>query len=136
MKKTCLFELLNSNFSFWCFLCSWILFPCFYLDNNYSVLFLILLPANDSLPFMINSISCSKFSSTILGESKLKWKVLGSFITIIFSSIAILTWLICCKPFWWFYNAHAKDTVFAWFNFLVSMNSFQLCFVLIISDFS
>ena len=59
---------------------------------------------------MINSISYFKFSSTSLGQSKLKQKVLGSLSTIIFSSMIVMTWLNCCKLLWWFYYADTRDT--------------------------
>ena len=56
--------------SFCYVLWSWILFPCWYLDNNFSILFFILLSAKDLLLFMINSVSYFKFSSTFLSQSK------------------------------------------------------------------
>ena len=43
----------------------------------------------------------------------------------------IITWLNCCKVFWWFYYADTKVIVFVWFHFLVCMNYIQLIFVLI-----
>ena len=48
---------------------------------------------------MINSIPCFRFLSTYFDQSKLTQKVLGSLITIIFSSIIIMIYLNCCKRF-------------------------------------
>ena len=64
-----------------------------YCSHAYIILisFFILSSAKYSFAFMKNSISCFKFSSTYLGESKLKQKVLGSLITITFFSIIIMT---------------------------------------------
>ena len=47
--------------------------------------------SQDSLLFIVNSISCFKFSSTIFDQLKLQQKVLGSVITIIFSFMIIMT---------------------------------------------
>ena len=72
-----------------------------------------------------------KILVNIFRPIKIKIKILGSLITIIFSS-NIMTWLNCCKLFSWFYWTDAKDIVFVWFHFLIYMNCFQLLFVLII----
>ena len=117
-----------------CFPCSWISFSCLYFNNNCSVSIFILFSAKDWFLFMINSISCIKFSSTFWSQSKLKQKVLGSLITVIFSSTIVMTWLNCCRLFWWFYYADTNDTVFVWFRYLISLNYFQLLFVLIILE--
>ena len=115
--------------SFYCFPCSWILFPCLYFNNNYSIRVFILFSAKDSLVFMINPIPNFKCSSTFFDQSKLKQKVFGSLITVIFFSINIMTWLTCWNLFWWFYYADVKDTAFAWFRFIICLNCFQLLFV-------
>ena len=53
---------------------------------------------------------------TLLGKSK--WKVLGSFVIMSsLSFISIMTWLNCCKVFWWFYCVDTKAIVF--FLFLI-----------------
>ena len=109
-------------------------FPCFYLNNNCSILFFIKFSAKDSLLFMMNSISCLKFSSASLGRWNLKQNVLESLITIIFSSMIIMTRLNCCKLFRWFYYDDTKDIVFVLFHFLICMNCFQLSFELIILE--
>ena len=70
----------------------------------------------------------------ILDWSKLKQKVLGSLFTIIFSSMIIMTWLNCCKLFLRFYYADTKDTVFAWFHFLICMDCFQHLFVQVLLE--
>ena len=117
---------------FCCFLCTWTWFSCIYLDNNCSILFFFYSQLKMYCFFLINWISCSKFSSTFLGQSEPKMKVLGSLITIKFSSIIIMTWLSYSKLFRWFYCIDEVDTKFFWFNFLICMNCFQLLFVLII----
>ena len=115
---------LYSVYSFCCFPCSWISFLCLYFSNNCSILFFYFIVSKDSLLFMINSILCFKFSSTSLGQSKLKQNVLGPLVTVIFSSVMMMTWLNCCKLFWWLYYTDTKDTVFVWFHFLICMNCF------------
>ena len=64
-----------------------------------TISFFILFSAKDWLIFMMNSISCFKFSSTSLGQSKLKQNVLESLITIIFSSLIIVPLLCWCKRY-------------------------------------
>ena len=126
-RTTCLFALLQFN------LCDnfktnlsgsfFLLFSVFMnivsiliFENNCSISFSILFSAKNSLLFIINSISCFKLLSTSLGQSKWKWKVLESLITIIFPSIIIMAFLNCCKLFWWFYYADTKDIEFFWFH--------------------
>ena len=109
-------------------------FHAYILKNNCTASFFILFSAKYSLLFMINSISCFKYSSTTFGQSKLKQKVLGSLIKIMFSSMIVMAWLNCCKPFWWFYHADTKDIVFVSFDFLIYINCFHLLFVLIILE--
>ena len=116
-----------THFFCW-FLRSSILFPYLYFNNNWSTSFFILFSARNLLLFIINSISCYKFSSTFFSESKLKQKILGSLITIIFSAIIIKT------LFQWFYYADTKDTVIFWFYFLICMNCLWIWFVLIILE--
>ena len=86
---------------------------------------------------MIKSISCSKFQSTPLGKSK--WNffcpvVISSLLSPMCTPIIIMTWLDCCKAFWWFRYVDKVDMLFLWFCFLVCKNYFQLLFVLIILE--
>ena len=104
-----------------CFLSSWVLFPCLYLDNNYSISFFILFPTfiglYDKFNFML------KILINIVRSIKITIKSFR--ITIILFCIIIMTWLNC-------YNCvDAKDTVFFWFRFLFFLNYFQLLFLLI-----
>ena len=62
------------------FLCSWISCLCLYFKSNFSILFIMLFSAKDSLLFMIKLIWCFKFSSTSLGQLKSKQKVFGSLV--------------------------------------------------------
>ena len=62
--------------------------------------------------------------STYLGQSKQKWKFLGSLITTIFSSIIKMTWLNCYKVVYLFYCADTRNIVVAWFRFLICLNFF------------
>ena len=123
----------HAHSAFCCFLCSLILFQILYFNSNCSVSFFIIISTRDSLHFVINPISSFKFSSKCFGKSKLKQKVLGSLVTIIFSSIIIITSLNCCKLFEQLYYADKKDiALFALFHFLIYMNYFQPLFALII----
>ena len=68
-----------------------------------------------------------------LGKSR--WMVFCSIvITSLLSLIIKMTWLNCCKVFWWFYCFDTEDTIFFWFRCLVCKNYFQLLFVLIILE--
>ena len=89
-----------------------------YLGSNCLISVFILFSDKDALLLIINSVSCFKFLSTFLGQSKLQRKGLESLIKIIFSSMIIVTWLNYCKIFWRFYYADTKDKVFVWFHFL------------------
>ena len=88
---------------------------------------------------MISLVSYYRFFSTSLGKSKSK--VLGSLVatilSLMYTPMNIMTWLNCCKVFWWFYfvnYVNKVNTLFVWFRFLVYMNYFQLLFVLIILE--
>ena len=80
---------------FCCFLFSWILIPCLYFNNNFSVSFFLLFSAKDSRLFIIYSISCFEFASTSFPQSNLKRNVLESLITIIFSSMILIRYNLC-----------------------------------------
>ena len=104
-------------------LCSWISFPCFYLDNSCIISFLIVCSAKSSF---FDRISF-KLLSTSLGKTT--WKFLLSvFIRIslclMYISIVVMTALNCCKVFWWFYCVDKVNTLFVWFLFLVFLNYF------------
>ena len=123
---------------FYCFLCSWIWFPCLYLDNVWLILFFVVCLCRMSLYFMMKLVSCFKFLLSSLGKSK--WKVLGFVVIKNFllsmctPIIIIMTWLNYCKPCWWFYYADAKIIIFVWFRFSFCINCFLLLFVLIILE--
>ena len=88
---------------FCCFLCSWISFPCFYLDNNCLTSLFIASSAKSSLCFMTESISSSKLLSASIGRSKQKVfgsVVITSLLFTMYTPIIIMTWLISCKLFW------------------------------------
>ena len=55
-----------------CFLCSQISFPCLYLNNNCSILFFLFLLGKGFFLSFINSISCFKCLSKMLGKIKIK----------------------------------------------------------------
>ena len=124
-----------------CFWCTWILLPCLYLNNNWEILFVIICCAKKSFYYttLVLRIILFKGASDISSLRKSKWINFGSVITtsllyLMFTPIVVLTWLNCCKVFWWFYYANTKDIVLVWFHFLVCINYFQLLFALIILE--
>ena len=115
-------------YSFCCFPCSWISFPCIHLDNNC----LIECSAKSSM-FYDRLNSCFKLMPASLNKSK--WKVLGSVvITSLLFRIITMIWLNCFKVIWQFYCVDTKDIIFARFRFLVCLNYFQLLFVLVVLE--
>ena len=93
--------IVQSRFSF----CSQLKIRCFYDKFNFK------------LQIIIN----------IFRSMKMKTKILGSLITIIFSSIIIMTWLNYCKFFWWKYCANTEGIQY--------LPDFIFYFVWIISSF-
>ena len=109
---------------FYCFLCSWISFPCLYLDNNFLISFFIVYSAKSSLCLMI---SFTKLLSASLGPSKRK--VFDSVVTMssiyaMYASIITITWLNCCELFWWFYYVDKIDAVYVWFRLFELFSAF------------
>ena len=99
-----------------CFWCTWILLPCLYLNNNWEILFVIICCAKKSFYYttLVLRIILFKGASDISSLRKSKWINFGSVITtsllyLMFTPIVVLTWLNCCKVFWWFYYANTKD---------------------------
>ena len=41
-----------------------------------------------------------------------------------------MTWLHCCKYFWWFHYADTKDAVFVWFHILTCLNCVSVLIIL------
>ena len=82
--------------------------------------------------FIIFSSSLiSSFKLMAASSRKSKVKAFGSVVVTNFlSPIMIMTWLNCCKLFWWFHCVDTKDKVFDWFSFLVCMTGFQRLFLL------
>ena len=70
----------------------------------------------------------------MLKTIKIKKKLLEISYCNHFFSIIIMTWLSCCKLFWWFCYADTKNIVCVWFHFLICINCSRPLFVLIILE--
>ena len=109
-----------------CFLCSWIPFPCLHFNNNCSISFFILFSAKDSLLLYDTFNFVLQILSKIFRPIKIKIKGFGISYYNNYSSIIIITWLNCRKLFWWFCCVDTKDSIclISFFNLFELFSAF------------
>ena len=121
---------------FYYFPCSWISFPCLYLDNNCLASFFIVCSVKVLYVLWWNQFHDSNYCEHLqINQNEKCWILLLLKVCCLQCVLSLsYHWLNYCKVFWWLYYVDTKYIVFVGFRFLVCMNSLQLLFVLVILE--